>query len=249
MISSAQPLSWTQLHRDFLEIVERRLEAFCKEHDTSAEAVFKLIAETTADPSIEDEILPGILLNVEYRYFFENMKKTAEAGQIKRAALEAGDRAAPDNLSGVYQGVKEKTDPAALAEFLRASKVPWAFRKIFENAANTISDVCIVHTPDELVFNYRLNFFGTRSVKLPLDGKEHAIDDLLKRPIKTTGEMRGNQAVIRRSGQRNMPPGSYSVQTFHLERVDGEELLVWTQTKHPAGDAPFSMTYYFRRQE
>ena len=30
---------------------------------------------------------------------------------------------------------------------------------------------------------------------------------------------------------------------------DGEELLVWTQTKHPAGDAPFSMTYYFRRQE
>ena len=84
---------------------------------------------------------------------------------------------------------------------------------------------------------------------MPLDGKEHAIDDLLKRPIKTTGEMRGNQAVIRRSGQRSMPPGSYSVQTFHLERVDGEELLVWTQTKHPAGDAPFSMTYYFRRQE
>ena len=37
--------------------------------------------------------------------------------------------------------------------------------------------------------------------------------------------------------------------SVHLERVDGEELLVWTQTKHPAGDAPFSMTYYFRRQE
>lgn len=61
--------------------------------------------------------------------------------------------------------------------------------------------------------------------------------------------MRGNKAVIRRSGQRNMPPGSYSIQTFHLERAGGEELLVWTQTKHPAGFEPFSLTYYFRRQE
>ena len=140
-LGDEQPLSWTALHREFLDIVERCLEAFCKEHETSAEAVYELIAETRADPSIEDEILPGILLNVEYRHFFENMKKTAEAAQIKRAALEAGERAAssPENLSGVYEGVKEKNDPAAVTEFLRASKVPWAFRKIFESAANTIT--------------------------------------------------------------------------------------------------------------
>ena len=43
-LADEQRLCWTQLHDQFLGIVERQLETFSKEHDISAEAVFKLLS-------------------------------------------------------------------------------------------------------------------------------------------------------------------------------------------------------------
>ena len=248
-LGGEQLLSWTALHRDWLELVERRLEGFCKEHDTSAEAVFKLVSDTNDDPSIEGALLPMVFQNVEYKYFFENMRAAAEAKTIKQAALDAGERAGAVNLSGVFDVVRERTDPAELSEFLRRAKTPWMIRKVFEKAAMTITDVYVVHTERSLTFTYKMAFIGANEISFLLDGKEHMVLDLFRQECPTTGEMRGNKAIRTTTGSPAMPPGSYSEQTFGMERLDGEDLLVWTQSRFPVGGEAYSAPpFYFRRR-
>ena len=250
-LGEEQPLSWTALHRDWLDVVERRLESFCKEFDTSAETVFKLVSETNDDPSIEGALLPIVFRNIEYKYFFENMKAAAETKKHKQAAIDAGDRAAGGsaNMSGVWDVVRERMDPAELSEFLRLAKTPWMIRKVFEKAAMTVSDVCVVHTDESLTFTYKMAFIGANEISFLLDGKEHMVLDLFRQECPTTGEMRGNKAVRRTTGSPAMPPGSYSEQTFGIERHDGEDLLVWTQSRFPVGEEAYSAPpFYFRRR-
>ena len=44
------------MHNKFVEMIELHLEMFCKEHDTTAEKMFELLAEVNNSEEINQEV-------------------------------------------------------------------------------------------------------------------------------------------------------------------------------------------------
>ena len=199
----------------------------------------------TSDPALEEELLPAVFFNLEYPFFFNNMKMAAEAAQVKRNALSA-DSGARFNLSGVWCIDKSRPfDYDGLTAYAKAYKLPWAFRKIFESAAASIQDVCVVHTPEKVQWNYKLRFFGNRTQEFLLDGKEHIMEDIVRKMHPQVAQIEGNAIVVRKYELKNQPPGSFNQVTWSFEG----DLLKLNTCLHPKGAEPTSYDVYFRRQE
>jgi len=229
-LGEEQKLEYTDVHRDYVDLIENQLEAFCKERDVVARDVFRALGDVASDPSIDRDFVPSVVRNAEYEFFFSNMKAYAELSASKRAAEDAAEdaRGKSYNLSGVWKFDNARYDKRAADRQLAKAGCPWAFRKILVNANTNLTDAFVTQDRDALTVKYKLPFFGTNAQTHALDGERH---DMLNawRQARVSRSWIEDGAV---HGEITDPkrPGYKTTQTMAI--VDDE--LHWTIT---SGDA------------
>ncbi|GMI28482.1 hypothetical protein TeGR_g538, partial [Tetraparma gracilis] len=162
-----QQLSWSDLHGKFVEMVENRLESFCKEKDVPSEEVFESLQEINDNKNIAEDFVPAVIKMCEYQYFLQNMIEAADA----RSHRHRANSMSGEGLSGCYVFCPDMTGKDVISEYYKKTMCPWYFRKILTTAMNKLSDVVIHHeVGQEITFKYSLPLFGRVSKTHIIDG-------------------------------------------------------------------------------
>ena len=163
-LDGEQQLDWTDLHKEYLSMVETKLDNFCERSGgCTPEELFIEIQTIAADKDL-GEFLPQVILNTEYWHFAAQMKFAAENDEHREeAAVVAqepegqGDHRAGMNLSGVYRASPDHPlDTDNWSMFLEGINVPWVFRKVAVRAMQQIQDVYVTQTDDKMIFKVRV---------------------------------------------------------------------------------------------
>jgi len=180
-MDAEQNLEWTDLHREYVEMIETEMESFCKEHDTTGEEVFAIIDRINSGvidedddngvSTLEEDFIPQVIKLCDYLMFLEAMKAAALINTNNRIALEEARRAQDEgsefNLSGCYVPRSDLIDTTQVTEYYVFTKCPWYFRKLFVAATHNIKDLTIQHEAEKFTILYTMPFFGTkRKVRL-----------------------------------------------------------------------------------
>ena len=252
-----QKLEWTATHREYLEVVESKLEEFCAEKGTSPEDVFAKIEE--ASQSSLAEFLPQFITNTDYVYFATQMNALADEAQSKDDALAAAqdDNELGFNLSGVWVP-QENVDVDKVKKFVKFNNVPWMFRRLFVMAQRQVKQVVIQHTEAQMQFKYRIKFFGNRVQRIPLNNITTTRKNLWRVKVSVRGwndtDTDPPHVRMRSSGQSYFPEGSFSEHSFHIENgsSDGrpeDDVLVWTRHIHRTDLGDMSIELKFHRAD
>ncbi|GMH80994.1 hypothetical protein TrLO_g9611 [Triparma laevis f. longispina] len=253
-------LKWTDLHRQYVETIELHLETFCKEHETTAETMFQLLNDVNNDDSLNQDFVPQVIKLCEYPFFFVNMK---EAADIRASKHEANALKSEDefNLSGCYQLCTDLLNVAEVEKYYEFTGCPWYFRKIIVAASKKLSDIVVLHEPEEkLVFKYSLQFFGRKNKEYVLDDKLVESENMWGKVIETKCFQDNASNNVRiQAVKPSYAPDGYSENTFEWEEVDGERLMCWRRRiyesmddKDPLKDndgEPIGPALYFRPME
>ena len=251
-------LEWTDLHRQYVELVETKLDGFCQDNGANVEEMFKEISEASDNAGIS-EFLPQIILNTEYHHFSKQMKAMAEKDDDRRRSMAAA-QVLPSkkdgigfNLSGVYH--KSPDDPMTNADwdrFLQAVKCPWVFRKLITKSAMNIKDVFITHNENQMIFKYKMKFFGTREMIYNLDGKSRDVENVWKvmYPQCAFNENDRERVVVKVDPHPSLGKGGYTEHNFHLKKKDGVTTLVWGQALvDPSQNLDFESEMWFQMND
>ena len=217
-LGDEQRLEWTEVHRRYTDLLERRLEAFCKEENVDERLVFKKLRDA-ASASVERDFVPAVVQNAEYDHFFVNMKQAAEQRRSRREAEAAGGR-----MSGVWEYDGGRFDETGFRELLAAVKCPRAFRGIFLRSARKMKDIFIAETDDALTVKYSIAFFGARNMTWQLDDRPHPKLNAFRAKRVVTAR-RTRDGVVAETAD----PEGKATTSVHKFEVDGDEMH-WTQT-------------------
>ncbi|GMI20878.1 hypothetical protein TeGR_g8242 [Tetraparma gracilis] len=230
-LEGEQELEWTDLHRQYVEIVEERMEKFCADEGATTESLFEQLSMVT-DDSVVSEFLPQVLMNTEYKNFAAQMKFAAEHQDNKEEAVTAAEEGGKFNLSGVYRSRNDlfKVDKDAFDKYLTITKCPWVFKKLFIKTVGTISDVFITMNEDTMEFKYKMPLFGTRSTKYILDDQVRDVMNVWNhaRPQRARCDEQKERVVVTIDPHPSLKDG-FSRHSFFFKDVDGERVLVWEQ--------------------
>ncbi len=251
-----QKLEWTALHKEYLDLLEKKLEDFCEEKGITPEDIFAKIED--ASQSSYAEFLPQFITNTDYTYFAAQMNALADESQSKQIALDAAhdeSRSIGFNLSGVWKP-QGNADTGELKKFVKFNNVPWMFRRLFVAAQRQVKQVTIHHMDTHLEFKYRIKFFGNRVQRIPLDNIPSVRKNLWRVKVKVRGwndiESEPPHVRMRTSGQSYFPEGSYSEHSFHIENDGGDrddDVLVWTRHIHRTDLGEMKMCLKFNRSD
>jgi hypothetical protein len=239
-------------------MIETEMESFCKEHETSGEEVFQMIADVNAGNSgdrdgeeldnIEDDFVPQVIKLCDYAQFLNAMREAAMICTNNRIALEEERRAEEEgtgfNLSGCYYPRSDLIDNKQVNSYYIYTKCPWYFRKLFVAATNNIKDLTIQHDEDTFTILYTMPFFGRKRKQYPKDGKVHSTTNTWGKVQATTCFEEDGRVVIRVDNPAYAPEG-YTTNTFEFsENFEGEKTVHWKRriftdkgTQEPAIDA------------
>mmetsp|Transcript_21822 Transcript_21822/g.43576 ORF Transcript_21822/g.43576 Transcript_21822/m.43576 type:complete len:326 (+) Transcript_21822:135-1112(+) len=225
-----QNLAWTDMHNQFVEMIELHLETFCKEHDTTAEKMFELLAEVNNSEEINQEFVPQVIKLCEYPFFFQNMKEAADIRVNKRKAMDMAESAEDDgsfNISGCYELATELLDAKAINAYYTFTGCPWYFRKILVAAQKRLEDIVIQHEDNtQLIFKYTLQFFGRTSKIYTLDNVQRESENMWGAKVSTCCTQSSSKVRIKVDGPRYARRG-YNLNTFGYEDVEGETMVCW----------------------
>ncbi|GMH81079.1 hypothetical protein TrST_g8660 [Triparma strigata] len=221
-------LEWTDLHRQYVEMIELHLESFCKEHETTAETMFQLLSDVNSDSSLDQDFVPQVIKLCEYSFFFQNMKEAADIMAAKREANTLKSEG-EFNLSGCYQLCTDLLNVTEVEKYYEFTGCPWYFRKIIVAASKRLSDVVVLHEPEEkLIFKYSLQFFGRKSKEYVLDDKLVESENMWGKVIQTKCFQDNASSKVRiQAVKPSYAPDGFNENTFEWEEVDGERLMVW----------------------
>jgi hypothetical protein len=227
-LSDEQNLEWTSLHHSFVSLVERHLESFCKEHDTTAEDVF-LQLQAVRESTIAEEFVPLVIKMCEYDFFLRNMKEAAENGVARKKAAAKQAEGGGGNLSGAYVIDVGRIDGKELEAYFQYIQIPWFFRKVMLQATKRISEMVLHHDDEEqLVFKYTLPFFGRDTKEYKLDGELRTKTNAIGKTQNVRCFQEKGTVRICNEGPKFEPRGT-ATSTFSLECPPGsdEEMLLW----------------------
>ncbi|GMI53640.1 hypothetical protein TeGR_g8743 [Tetraparma gracilis] len=176
-VNEEQDLRWTAIWEDYVAIVERNMEDFCKKNGSTSEELFKQISDLdSTDSHIVNDFLPQVLLNVEYSNFVKQMREVADEHLHAEAAEEAtlielppGDKV---NISGTFCAhSRYKYAVDNFDKYLQAIGAPWVLRKLIIKTTQNIQDVFIVQDEDQMSFKFKMKMFGSRSAVHKFNGE------------------------------------------------------------------------------
>lgn len=237
-----QKLEFTEIHREYVALIERQLEAFCKAEDVAGRDVFRVLADVAADPTLDRDFVPAVVRNSEYEFFFANMKAQAELAASRRDAENAAsdNRGRSENLSGVWTFDTARYDRGAADRQLAKAGCPWAFRKIFVNANKNLKDAYVTQDRDALTVKYKLPFFGTTAQTHRLDGETHDMLNAWRQPRFSRAWVDGG--VVRSEITDPKRPGYRTTQTMECS---GDEMRWTIASEDDAGRA--GVTHFLLR--
>ena len=251
-------LEWTDLHRQYVELVEVKLDTFCQENNANVEEMFKEISEASDNAGIS-EFLPQIILNTEYHYFSRQMKAMAEKADDRRRSMKASlvvpskKDAVGFNLSGVYhKSPDDPMTPEMWEKFLQAVKCPWVFRKLITKSAMNIKEVFITHTETQMIFKYKMKFFGTREMVYNLDGESRDVENVWKvtYPQRAFNNNEKERVIVKVEPHPALGKGGFTEHNFHHVKKNGVTTLVWGQAlTDPSQKLEFSSEMWFQMNE
>jgi hypothetical protein len=120
---SGHPISWSNLHREYCEAIDGKLEAFCEENGTTAAKLFEALEEAMENEEVADA-LPGFVKLTSYEHFCSQMESHATAEDKLEEAQEMA-RAGTDPWSGEWRGLYD-FETRKRDKHLSEHDVPWS---------------------------------------------------------------------------------------------------------------------------
>eukprot|EP00931_Biecheleriopsis_adriatica_P103397 TRINITY_DN78240_c0_g1_i1.p1 TRINITY_DN78240_c0_g1~~TRINITY_DN78240_c0_g1_i1.p1 ORF type:complete len:397 (+),score=51.21 TRINITY_DN78240_c0_g1_i1:145-1335(+) len=165
-LSGEQKLTWTTLHKDYVTLVEQRLDMFLRDRGATAEELCRSL-EVILGGSVWS--MP-LLRSLEYEQFAAQMIARAELPMLKAEA----EASSAGTLGGVWKCLPDKTDSRSFDKFLKAQGMPWVLRRLHIFAA--ASELSIVEMPGTFpiytLLVSRSHGFGVSMEQVVADGKE-----------------------------------------------------------------------------
>ncbi len=190
-----------------------------------------MIQSLNSDDSLNKDFVPQVIKLCEYEYFLMNMIEAANTMKSREAALEKSEVKSGFNLSGCYQVATELVDSSSISSYYTYQGAPWYFRKMLVAASKRLSDVVILHEPnDELVFKYTVPFFGRKHKVYKLDNVIRESENMWGAKVRTLGrESEKVQKVYIKNEKPSYARDGYGLNTFSWEMIGGERLLRWAR--------------------
>jgi hypothetical protein len=277
--SDERPHLLYDLHTQYVALVERQMECFCRDNDTEPSVIFNEISEQINDNVGIAEFVPVVLSNCEYSRFEAQMKAAADLQGVKRRAevlakrslnggsgggstgktnsvpARSSSRAQTFNLSGVYRA--DPTDNGFVSkdwdQYLTSTKLPWVFRKLYLKTAKTIRDVIIHHDEDGLRFRFKMKFIGTTDMYYPTDGRSYNLENQWNKPCVQVSyaDHDTETVVVIVDPHPAMEAGGKTTHKFSTEvGRDGKKRFVWQQhLVDPANDVEIECLMRFLKDE
>jgi hypothetical protein len=248
-LGDEQQLAWSDMHREFIGMVELNLESFCKENGVEADVVFEKLADLNNNDNVAEDFVPAVIKMVEYDFFLMNMIETAD---IRTNRREARDLASGGDgcISGCYVLETSMTGKEVIVEYYKRTNCPWYFRKILTTAINKLTDVVVQHTVgDKMIFKYSLPVFGRVSREHIIDDERHDSTNMWGKSIsvKCSQEKSGVKII---AYQPSYMPNGTNESTMTIEEIDGIEYMVWKRTVYDEDRSVYAeLPLYFRKED
>eukprot|EP00520_Triparma_pacifica_P018977 CAMPEP_0118645920 /NCGR_PEP_ID=MMETSP0785-20121206/7766_1 /TAXON_ID=91992 /ORGANISM="Bolidomonas pacifica, Strain CCMP 1866" /LENGTH=327 /DNA_ID=CAMNT_0006537851 /DNA_START=62 /DNA_END=1042 /DNA_ORIENTATION=+ len=152
------PLSWSGLHNDYCNSIDKELTTFCKEQGVEMSELFEKLEEVMETNKHVADALPGFVKLTSYEHFCTQMESQATLSQVKEEAEDLKGDDIEDMFSGEWKGLFN-FDSKKRDAHLKEVNVPWVLRKMVGSLMNKEGKVngVVRYTPGEALhrtFNF-----------------------------------------------------------------------------------------------
>jgi len=96
------PLSWSALHSEYCDSIDKELTTFCNDQNVDAKELFEKLEEAIGLNKAVADALPGFVKLTSYEHFCAQMESQATMSMVKEEAEDLGSEGSDDYFSGEW---------------------------------------------------------------------------------------------------------------------------------------------------